>query len=400
MERPNGRLVAVLAIISVALMAFAAGLLAGEESGAQPRRGPVEVSAEVEPGQGGAILTDALEQILSSSVDPPSEESLVRGALRGMVKVLKQSEDPYALFYSPRGYENFQELTSGRFSGIGVWVEPHGRRLEVVSVLPSTPALEAGLRRGDVITTIDGRPVQAMTADEAVARIKGPAGTTVDIGVERAGDSLSFTITRAEIELPNLRATLTDQNFGFIRLFGFARGAGEQLHEEVGQLLDRGAEGIILDLRNNGGGLFDEAIEVASVFIESGDIVIYRERNKDDIVYEAEGDAFQNVPIVVLVNKGTASASEIVAGAMQDRERAVVVGTTTYGKGSVQQIIPLLDSSALKLTTAAYLTPNGTDINDEGIEPDVIVDEGYAAQRARANEILQGIVLSTSGSQG
>jgi carboxyl-terminal processing protease len=167
----------------------------------------------------------------------------------------------------------------------------------------------------------------------------------------------------------------------------------------VRDLVDRGAKGMILDLRDNGGGLFSEAVDVAGVFIEDGDVVVYRERSKDDVVYEAEGDAFEDIPTVVLVNEGTASASEIVAGALQDSGRAIVVGTTTYGKGSVQQIVPLADSSAMKLTTAAYLTPTGRDIDGQGIEPDVEVDAPYG-QRARAVEILQGIVLSTTDSQG
>jgi carboxyl-terminal processing protease len=393
-------LLALLGALTLILGAFAAGLLAGGEPSRAADAGAATEVGDVSSAEGIDTLREAIGQIRSNAVDPPSEKALVHGALRGMVKVLKEADDPYALFYSPHGYQNFQELTTGRFSGIGVWVKPRGGQLEVVSVLPDTPAIHAGLRRGDVVTSIEGRDVAQMSSDEAVARIKGPEGSTVDLQIERDGATLDFSITRAELELPNLQAHLTDRDFGYIQLIGFARGAGQQLRAEVDKLVDEGAQGIILDLRDNGGGLFDEAIDVASVFIESGDVVIYRERDHEDMTYEARGNAFENVPIVVLVNEGTASASEIVAGALQDRERAVLVGTTTYGKGAVQEIIPLLDSSALKLTTAAYLTPNGRDINGEGIEPDVVVDAGYAAQRARATEILQGIVLSTSGSQG
>jgi carboxyl-terminal processing protease len=266
-------------------------------------------------------------------------------------------------------------------------------------VLPGTPAQDAGLKAGDLITTIDGKSVDGMTSDEAVGHIKGPAGTDVTVGVERDGETLEFTITRESIELPNLRAHTTNEGFGYIRLFGFARGAGSQLRKRVDDMVDSGVEGIVLDMRDNGGGLFDEGVEVASVFIESGDVVIYREQNSDDVVYEAEGEAFEDIPLVVLVNERTASASEIVAGALQDNERGVVVGTTTYGKGSVQQVVPLIDSSALKLTTAAYLTPQGTNIDGRGIEPDVQVS-GSTAQRTRAIEILRGITLSSNDSQG
>jgi len=391
----------VLAALSLGLTTFAAGYLAGGSGdGGRGGGNPLIVDGEIAEGEGAKVIADALDRIRESAVEPPSESSLVKGAIRGMVRVLRRADDPYALFYTPDGYEAFQELTTGQFSGIGVWVKPQDRELEVVSVLPGTPALDAGLKRGDVIVTIDGTAVTEFNPDEAVARIKGPEGSTVEVGVDRGGTHLSFTITRMSIDLPNLRAKLSDGNIGYLQLFGFARGAGAQLRAEVDDLIARGAEAFILDLRDNGGGLFSEAIDVASVFIENGEVVIYREQKADDIVYEARGDAFEEVPVVVLVNEGTASASEIVAGALQDRDRGIVVGTTTYGKGSVQEIVPLADASALKLTTAAYLTPSGRNINGKGIEPDIKVDDGRAAQKARAVQILQGIVLSISGSQG
>ena len=401
MLRSQRVLFAVLAALSLGLTTFAAGYLAGgvgdDRSGGG---GSLNIDGELAEGEGAKVIADALESIRDSAVDPPSESSLVKGAIRGMVRVLRKADDPYALFYTPQGYEAFQELTTGRFSGIGVWVKPRDKLLEVVSVLPGTPAVAAGLRRGDVIQTIDGAPVSEINSDEAVARIKGPEGSTVEVGVDRDGSELSFSITRRSIELPNLRTKLSAGNIGYLQLYGFARGAGDQLRKEVDDLVARGAEAFILDLRDNGGGLFSEAIDVASVFLENGEIVIYREQKADDVIYEAKGDAFEDVPVVVLVNEGTASASEIVAGALQDQDRGIVVGTTTYGKGSVQEIIPLGDASAVKLTTAAYLTPSGRNINGKGIEPDIKVDAGRAAQRARAVQILQGIVLSTSGSQG
>jgi carboxyl-terminal processing protease len=317
-----------------------------------------------------------------------------------MVDVLKKNDDPYALFYTPSGYRSFQELTTGKFSGIGVWLKQKGDDLEIVSVLPDTPAQATGLKRGDIIREIDGEPVNELSSDDAVALIKGPEGTEVDLLVERDSAEKDFTLTRAQIELPNLVSRRLDGDLGYVRLFGFARGAGEQIHDEVARLVDGGVKGIVLDLRDNGGGLFQEAVGVASTFIESGEIVTYRQRSADDVIYEAEGDAFEDLPLVVLVNEGTASASEIVAGALQDRERAMVIGTTTYGKGSVQEVVPLTDSSALKLTVAAYLTPDGHDINGQGIDPDVEVDDVSAVQRARAVEILKGIVISTTGAQG
>jgi carboxyl-terminal processing protease len=398
MPRSQTLLFAVLAAVAVALVSFAGGLLAGGLNDGETDR--LARPGRIAEGEGSEVIADALEQIRSTAVEPPTEQALVRGALRGIVKVLKKSDDPYALFYSPQGYRNFQELTTGKFSGIGVWVRPRSGRLEVVSVLPQTPARRAGLERGDVITRIDELPVSGMSPDEAVARIKGREGTSVDLTVDRGGDTLSYTITRASIDLPNLKAGFTPERFGYVRLFGFARHAGDQLRAQVRRFVQAGAKGMILDLRDNGGGLFSEGVDVASVFIENGEVVVYREKDSEDVVYEAEGDAFQDVPLVVLVNSGTASASEIVAGALQDRGRAIIVGTRTYGKGSVQEIVPLLDSSALKLTTATYLTPSGHDINGSGIEPDVVVDASASIQRSRAIEILNGIVLSTTGAQG
>ena len=390
MERWQKIAIAVLSVITVSFGAFSVGFALGSRDGGAPGAG----------GAGLGSVQEAFTKILTESVDPPSEKALTRGAIKGMVEVLKKHDDPYAFFYTPDGYRSFQELTTGKFSGIGVWLKQKGDDLEIVSVLPSTPAQEAGLRHGDVITAIDGAEVVDMSSDDAVARIKGPEGTEVSLGVERAGAQLSFTLTRAEIELPNLISKTIDGDLGYIRLFGFARGAGDQVHAEVEDLLADGVRGVVLDLRDNGGGLFQEAVDVASTFIEDGEIVTYRQRQNDDIVYEAEGDAFEDLPLVVLVNEGTASASEIVAGALQDRERAMIIGTTTYGKGSVQEVVPLTDSSALKLTIAAYFTPNGNDINGEGIDPDVEVDDTAAVQRARAVEILKGIVISESGSQG
>jgi carboxyl-terminal processing protease len=393
-DRWHKALIAVLLAIVVGVTLFALGYSLGAHGGGGG------VAATGASDDGVRLIDEAYGKIRSSASDPPSRRQLVRGAVKGMVDVLHRREDPYALFYSPRGYQSFQELTTGRFSGIGVWLKQKHGRLEVVSVLPSTPAIEAGMRRGDVLEEIDGRAVGDLTVDEAVGLIKGRAGTTVSLSVARGGASLRFTITRASIQLPNLVSRMTDDDLGYIRLLGFARGAGKQVRDEVSRLRDEGAAGIVLDLRDNGGGLFSEGIDVANVFIEEGHIVTYRGRSRPEHVYEAEGTAFEEIPLVVLVNEGTASASEIVAGALQDRDRAILVGQRTYGKGSVQEVFPLSDASALKLTTGAYFTPSGRNISGEGIEPDVEIDAARSAQRQRAVEILKGIVISSNGAQG
>jgi carboxyl-terminal processing protease len=387
--------IAVLTIAVVALAVFALGYSVGRSR----RPGEASEAAAGHP-RGLGVVEQAYRQIRASAVDPPADRDLARGAVKGMIGTLRRRDDPYALFYTPRSYESFQdELTSGRFSGIGVWLKNKGGRLEIVSVLPSTPAVEAGLRRGDTLLTVDGRAVDDMSLDEAVGRIKGRPGTTVVVGVSRGGVPLSFEVRRRSIELPNLIARVTPEHLGYIRLLRFARGAGSQLHSEVAELIGEGVEGIVLDLRDNGGGLFSEGIDVANVFMEHGKIVTYKARSEPPQVYSADGRAFGEIPLVVLVNEGTASASEIVAGALQDSDRAILVGERTYGKGSVQEIFPLSDASALKLTTGAYFTPSGRNITGKGLDPDVQVDS-RTAQRKRAVEILKGIVLSTSGAQG
>ena len=381
-----------LAAVVVGAMLFSFGFWAG---------GRTATPVRTIEAHGNQLIDDAYERIENSAVEPPNGDVLATGAIKGMVKVLQKAGDPYALYYDKQSYESFQELTTGEFSGIGVWLDVKHEELQVISVLPDSPALEAGVKPGDVILTIDDEPVSKMTTDEAVGKIKGPEGSKVTLSIRRGDETFDLTITRASITFPNLRSNLTADDLGYIHLITFARGAGKQLRSSVEGLIDKGAEGIILDLRDNGGGLFTEGINVASVFIENGTITTYSSPTEGEIEYDAEGNAYEDIPLVVLVNGRTASASEIVTGALQDTNRAIIVGSTTFGKGSVQQVIPLPGASALKLTTAAYLTPDGTNINGKGIEPDVEVAESKPGeQRRRAVEILEGIVLSESGGTG
>ena len=350
---------------------------------------------------GFRAVEEAFEEIRDRSVDPPSEAQLARAAIEAMLEEVKKNDD-YALYYDKKDFQTFIDYSSGSFSGIGVTMSQDSEELVILSVIPGTPADEAGLRRGDELHSVDGEPVSEMTSEEAVGRVKGPPGTEVSITVVRDGEKIEFDITRAEIAFPNLRGRLEQRDVGYIQLYGFASGAGSDLREEVVELRDKGARGIVLDLRDNGGGLLSEAIEVASVFIEEGEIVTYREESTEDKVYEAEGDddAFEEIPLVVLVNGGTASASEIVANALQDRGRAELVGTTTFGKGSVQEVIDLPDDSAVKLTTGTYLSPDGEDIDGSGIEPDIVVEGTRAEQKQRAFDVLNQMADSGPTPQG
>jgi carboxyl-terminal processing protease len=388
MDRTLKVIVAVLTVAVVGLGSYVFGY-----KNASRESGTIRIDTS-QPGAGLAIIRDAYDEIRGKAVHRPSEDALARGAIRGMIKVLQKAQDDhYASFFSPDDYESFRELTTGRFSGIGIWLKPDAKKMTVVSVLPDTPAEAAGLQEGDIIRTVDGEAVADMTVDEAAGLIKGPEGTKVALEIERDGESLSFNIAREKIALPAVEANLEGDDVGYIRLLTFSNGVAAQARLEIERLLTQGAEGIVLDMRDNGGGIFDEAIDVASLFIEDGPVVRYKQRGEEQITYEAKGDAYEKVPVVVLVNGGTASASEIVAGALQDSDRAVVVGTTTFGKGSVQQLVPLPDGSAMKLTIAAYFTPKSGSIDGKGIDPDVEVVHPED-QKARALQILRGLVLS------
>ena len=395
MTRPGKAFIAAIAVLFVVAASFALGYSLGE------RRDEGFGIFGGTTGQTALdVVDDAYQKIHSEAMDPPTRDELAQGAVKGMIRVLNRSGDRYALFYSPKGYREFREYTSGHFSGIGVWLKEKNGELAIISVLPSTPARAAGLRAGDVVERIDGKSVAPMTVEQAVNLIKGQPGTEVSLTVDRDGELLTYSITRAAIQLPEVVSRMTGADLGYVHVYGFTRGTGDELRNAVKKLTAKGARGVILDLRDNGGGLLSEAIDVASVFLETGKIVTYKQSSSSEVVYDAEGDAFDGIPLVVLVNEGTASASEIVAGALQDRDRAVLVGSTTYGKGLVQQVFPLGDASALKFTTGAYFTPSGRNINGKGIQPDVEVHAPPAMQKRRAIQILKGILASSNGAPG
>jgi carboxyl-terminal processing protease len=389
MDATLRRIIATLAALVVGFGSFVVGYTMG--------RGGFELFGD--RGEGLGAISEAYNKIRSESVDPPSEEQLARAAIRAMVEEVRKKGDPYATFYGPQGYQAFQELTSGHFSGIGIRLETREGQFEVQSVLPGTPAQRAGMKAGDVITEVNGRPMEQLTEGEAASIIRGPADTKVSLAVQRGDIEIEFKMTRASIVLPNASARLLDGGIGYVRLFTFANGAADDLRDKVDHLRARGAEGIVLDLRDNPGGLFDEAVDVASLFIEDGTIVTYKARDEDGVDFKANGDAYEDLPLVVLVNGGSASASEVVAGALQDRDRADLVGEITYGKGAVQHVFPMLDSTALKITTAIYLTPDGHDISGAGLNPDVTIT-GRRAQENRAAAMVRGLVVAADGEQG
>jgi len=384
----------VLVMMAIAsVTAFAGGVLFERVFPTQL----VTVVGQSERTDFSRTLDEVREKIEDSALEPSSEESMTSGAVRGL---LMSIDDPYAAYFDEEHYQYFEEQADGEFQGIGVTVTERDGQVIVVNPIEGTPAEEAGLKSEDVIVSVDGLTRERWTLDEIVSLIRGPEGTDVTIGIRREDveDILEFTISRAKIDIPNITTELVDGDLGYIYLFQFNAKAADEVLQAIEDLTADGARGFVLDLRDNPGGLLSSSIEVSSLFIEEGLVVSVEDRNGVVEEYRAAGDLATEVPLVVLVNENSASASEIVAGALQDHGRATIVGVTTFGKGSVQTIEQLLSGGAIKFTVARYLTPDGHSINKIGLEPDVVVEmdpedqteEEMDTQLERALEVLRG----------
>lgn len=331
-----------------------------------------------------AEVIDTIEDNFYKKVD---EETLDDASLKGIVDSL---EDPFSHYLTPKEASQFNESVSGEFEGVGMNVEEDRRGLKVLRVFEGSPAEKAGIKRGDFILSVDGRSIAGVNSDVATSRIKGEAGTTVELSVLTPGDDRprDVEVERERIEVPVATGRIVERDgkkLGVVELLSFSSGAHGILRREVRELLDKGAEGIVLDLRGNGGGLLNEAQLVSSIFIEDGRIVSTRGRSRPERVLEAEGDAIgEDVPVVVLVDGGSASASEIVTGALRDRGRATIVGTRTFGKGLVQELKPLSNGGVLDITVANYYLPGGKTISGAGIKPEVRANDDPETDRDEA----------------
>ena len=321
---------------------------------------------------------DVLNLIKENYVDDVDTNKLITGAIRGMVSSL----DPHSAFFTPDEYKEFQVDTTGSFGGLGIELGIIDSYPGIISPIEDTPAWRIGLKAGDKIVMIEGKSTDGMTLTEAVKKLRGAAGTKVTISIMREGFTKprEYTITREIINIKSVKYDVYDNNIAYIRIVQFQDRTATDLRgvlDTVVKKTDGKITGIILDLRNDPGGLLSKSVEVADFFIDDG-IIVYTKGKVpgSDITFNAnkEGTLPTDIPMVVLVNGGSASASEIVAGALKDHKRAILVGEKTYGKGSVQTIIPLTDGSGLKITTAKYFTPNGTSIQDKGITPDIVVE--------------------------
>lgn len=331
-------------------------------------------------------FTNAIAQIKDFYVQPIGDKKLLEDAIRGMLTGL----DPHSEYLDEGSYKTLLMTTSGAFGGLGIEVTGEYGVLKVISPIDDTPASKAGIKSGDYIVAIDGKLVNEMTLNEAVEKMRGKKGTTVTLAILRKGQKapISFKLMRDEIRISSVKSKMLDNGFGYIRLSEFQEPTAELMVNAIKKLQQEGGgniKGLVLDLRNNPGGLLDTAVQVADVFLDTkklnnkfNDRIVYTEGRIPSAKYDAKatgGDLLKGAPIVVLINEGSASASEIVAGALQDYHRAMIVGITSFGKGSVQTVLPLDNTHAIKLTTALYHTPSGRLIQNKGITPDIVVED-------------------------
>ncbi len=338
------------------------------------------------------MFVDAFEKIRSHYVEPVEDRVLLEYAIQGMLSGL----DPHSAFLDAGDFEDLQGSTSGEFGGLGMEVGMEDGFVRVIAPIDDTPAQRAGIESGDLLIRIDDKPVTGMTLDEAVGMMRGKPGTRIRITVLREGVDQPFdlTLVRDIIRIHSVRSKLLEPGFGYIRIASFQEDTGTEVEQAIESLQASGQplKGLVLDLRNNPGGVLQASVQVADAFLETG-LIVYTEGRQPEsrMRFEAAGhDLSGGVPLVVLINSGSASASEIVAGALQDHRRAVIMGTPSFGKGSVQTVVQLSEQEAIKLTTALYFTPGGRSIQAKGIEPDITV------QRARIASVEQADGLAVS----
>jgi carboxyl-terminal processing protease len=326
------------------------------------------------PWADARTLADVIERVKRDYVNPVDDHQLLTAAVRGMVASL----DPYSAYLDGDEYNEIKISSSGEYSGVGIEVSMEDEQVVVVAPLEGSPAAAAGIHSGDVIVTIDGIPVNTTTLADTIGRMRGKEGSTVRIGVARDGvaEPLQFVVKRQRVELHSVRSDLPEENYGYVRISQFSETTGAELDAAIKALAKRNGaplKGLVLDLRDNPGGVLEAAVAVADEFLDGGVIVSAKGRTPDAnfTMGATPGDALSGAPIVVLVNGGSASAAEIVAGALKDDHRATLMGRTTFGKGSVQTVEALPGDRALKLTTSLYYTPSGVSINHKGIAPDI-----------------------------
>ncbi|MBC8267383.1 MAG: S41 family peptidase [Rhodospirillaceae bacterium] len=348
------------------------------------------------------LFGDVFERVRSDYVEELTDEELIEAAIGGMLSSL----DPHSSYLNSKNYRDMQVQTRGRFGGLGIEVTMENGLVKVVSPIDDTPAFRAGIEAGDLITHLDEEPVLGLTLQQAVEKMRGKVGTDIKLTVRREGvDDFDVSITRAVVKIRAVRSRM-EGNVGYLRITSFSSQADDGVKKAIAKFREAVGDelqGVIFDLRNNPGGLLDQAVSVTDIFLDKGEIVSTRSRKPEDTSrYNArKGDMIDGLPLVVLINGGSASASEIVAGALQDHNRAILLGTKSFGKGSVQTIMPLSKQGAMRLTTARYFTPSGRSIQAVGIEPDIVVElariEEITRPKTRREADLRGALDNGDG---
>jgi carboxyl-terminal processing protease len=344
------------------------------------------------PWQDARLLAEVLEHVRNEYVEEISDQELIEAAIRGMISDL----DAHSAFLDPQEFDEIRISTTGEYSGVGIEVALENGVVKVVNPIEGTPAQKAGILPGDTILAVDGVPVRPDDLSDTIDRMRGKAGTAVKLTIARVDhdEPLEFTLSRAPVQVHSVREQLLDDGIGYVRITHFSETTAPDLERSLASLKKKNGaplSGLVLDLRNNPGGVLEAAVAVSDLFLEDGVIVTAKGRAADArFQMDARpGDALEGAPMVVLVNGGSASASEIVAGALQDHRRATLVGRQTYGKGSVQTVVPLSDGHAIKLTTSKYFTPSGATIHEKGIKPDVVVSEKELSAPRQGGDVTE-----------
>ena len=321
------------------------------------------------------LFSEVLEKINNEYVDEINQSDVMDDAINGVL----QSLDPYSAYLSPENLENMKIETSGKFGGLGIEVGMEAGVVKVISPIDDSPASIAGVKAGDYIVKINDVQVQGKTLSEAVELMRGPVGSSIQITVRRVGvkKAIIFNITREIIKITSVKSEIISNNIGYLKLTAFNENSSDQIKKKIKDLKKKNIKSVILDLRNNPGGLLSQAIKITDYFLDNGEIVSTKGRRDSENRrwFATEGDMIDGIPLLVLINYGSASASEIVAGALKDHKRAILVGENSYGKGSVQSIIPLKNDGAIRLTVAKYYLPSGKSISEVGVSPDIEIGE-------------------------
>lgn len=369
MLKKKNLLILGLGVLLGIFMAICGSVFAEKDSG-----GTAATDNDVLPFEDLRAFTEVFGRIKRDYVEPVSDKKLLEDAIRGMLTGL----DPHSAYLVPEEYQELKEGTTGQFGGLGIEVTMENGFVKVVSPIDDTPAQRAGIKAGDLIVRLDDQPVKGLSLNEAVKIMRGEPGSKIVLTIVREGEEapLKLTLQRDIIKVKSVKNRLLEKNYGYIRISSFQSRTGESLKESIAELKKENGgslKGLVLDLRNNPGGVLNAAVEVSDAFLKSG-LIVYTEgriENSEMRFNATPDDLLEGAPMVVLINSGSASASEIVAGALQDQKRAVIMGEKSFGKGSVQTILPTSNGAAVKLTTARYYTPSGRSIQAEGIEPDV-----------------------------